>query len=77
MYRMPIKLYALFKIYESDCVPASATFLVVNRKATHTLTMKCMKWFIVIAMITASLALDYHEMNMDCDEAQVAIKNIR
>ena len=71
---MPIKLYALFKIYERDRVPASAAFLAVNRKATHTLTMKCMKWFIVIAMMTASLAQDYHEMNMDCDTAQVAIK---
>ena len=36
--------------------------------------MKCAECLIVIAMMTASLAVDYHEMNMDCDEAQVAIK---
>ena len=37
--------------------------------------MKCAEWLIAIAMMTASSATaDYHEMDMDCDEAQVAIK---
>ena len=36
--------------------------------------MKCAEWLIVIAMMAASLGQDYNEMDMDCDEAQVAIK---
>ena len=37
--------------------------------------MKCAEWLIAIAMMTGSPATaDYHEMDMDCDEAQVAIK---
>ena len=37
--------------------------------------MKCAEWLIAIAMMTVSSATaDYHEMDMDCDEAQVAIK---
>ena len=37
--------------------------------------MKCAEWLIAIAMMTVSSATaDYHEMDLDCDEEQVAIK---
>ena len=61
--------------FTSEIVSRLRYFSCSKVEGNNTLTIM---WFIMIVLITGSLAQDYyHEMNMDCGEAEAAIKYIR